>query len=280
MSELTSEWIEQLPIKSIQSYEPVSGGDINDSYVIKTNDQQYFMKVQPKRGKEFFAHEVEGLKLLSQAANVPTVIDYGEIEGDGYLILNWLNQTSGSQYELGQMVARVHQIHNDQFGLDHNFNAGQIPKNNEWQTDWATFYVEQRLKPLVKLAKQSNKWNDNRQRHFDSLVEQFKAYYQKHPVQPSLLHGDLWSGNYTFAEQKPYLIDPDVFFGDREMDLAMTTIFGGFDQDFYAGYNSIYPVENGFYDRLTWYRLYYLMVHLILFGGMYATSVDMILQSF
>ncbi|MHA8137729.1 fructosamine kinase family protein [Lactobacillaceae bacterium Scapto_B20] len=280
MTELTSKWIEQLSINGIQSYQPVSGGDINDSYVIKTKDQQYFMKVQPNRGKAFFAHEVEGLKLLSQAANVPTVMDYGEINGDGYLILNWLNQTSGSQFELGKMVARVHQIHNDQFGLAHSFTAGKIPKNNQWQSDWATFYIEQRLKPLVQLAKQGNKWNANRQRHFDNFVEQFNQYYQTHAVEPSLLHGDLWSGNYTFANQKPYLIDPDVFFGNREMDIAMTTVFGGFDQDFYDGYKSVYPLESGINDRLAWYRLYYLMVHLILFGELYGSAVDGILEAF
>ncbi|MEJ6400700.1 fructosamine kinase family protein [Nicoliella lavandulae] len=280
MFNLTPDWIEQLPIQSIQSYKPISGGDINKAYQINTDHDQYFMKVQPGRGKQFFAHEVEGLKLLGQVANVPSVIDYGEINGDGFLILGWLDQSAGSQFELGQMVAKVHQVHQPKFGLDHNFDIGKIPKNNQWQSNWGTFYIEQRLKPVVQLAKQANRWNDSRQRHFERIIKIIHDYYQDHPVTPSLLHGDLWSGNYTFAYQKPYLIDPDVFYGNREMDIAMTTVFGGFDQDFYDGYNSVYPLDANVNQRLPWYRLYYLMVHLVLFGETYGSAVDQILESF
>lgn len=280
---VNSEWITHLPIKGIKSVSPVSGGDINESYCVKTSQKKYFMKVQPNRGKGFFAHEVEGLKLLSQAALTPKVITYGQVGKDGYLILNWIDFGTGSQYQLGQTVAKVHQIHNKKFGLDHDFKLGKIPKNNHWQNSWTKFYINQRLDPLVNLAKKNHVWNSFRERHYQNLRTTFIKYYSnpKHKVVPSLLHGDLWFGNVGFtADGKPTLIDPDAFFGDREMDLAMTTVFGGFNDQFYKGYNSIYPIKPGFQQRLPWYQFNYLMAHLNLFGETYGSSVDSILSQY
>ncbi len=278
---INKDWLAQLPIDEVQTASPVSGGDINEAYSLETANHHYFMKVQPGRGKVFFDHEVEGLRLLGQVANTPKVVTSGEIDGDGYLIQNWVDIGTGSQYELGQMVATVHQQHSQKFGLDHNFTAGKLPKKNTWQSNWVVFYLEQRLKPLVALAAEKDRWNDWRQRHFESLCDQFKDYYTTHQVKPSLLHGDLWAGNFLFeASGKPMLIDPDVFYGDRELDIAMTTIFGGFDRDFYDGYNAVYPLEDGLTDRLPWYQLNYLLAHLNLFGETYGPSVDRILERY
>ena len=274
-------WLAKLPIEPVNAIQPVSGGDINDSYSLRTDNHHYFMKVQPARGKKFFDHEVEGLKLLGQVANTPTVVASDEINGDGYLIQDWGDIGEGSQYELGKMVAKVHQQHRSQFGLDHDFTVGKLPKVNTWQSDWITFYLNQRLKPLVELAKKNNRWNDWRQTHFESLCDQFKQYYATHKVQPSLLHGDLWAGNFMFeASGKPMLIDPDVFYGDRELDIAMTTIFGGFYKDFYDGYNAVYPLTAGLDERISWYQLNYLLAHLNLFGETYGPMVDRILDKY
>lgn len=237
---IDQDWLAKLPIEKVDEFHPVSGGDINDSYSLQTANHHYFMKVQPGRGKVFFDHEVEGLHLLGEVANTPKVIASGEINGDGYLIQNWVDTGQGSQFDLGKMVARVHQSHAQKFGLDHNFTAGKLPKINTWQSDWITFYLDQRLKPLVKLATENHRWNDWREKHFLALCDQFKHYYATHQVQPSLLHGDLWAGNFMFETSgRPMLIDPDVFYGDRELDIAMTTVFGGFYKDFYNGYNSV-----------------------------------------
>jgi fructosamine-3-kinase len=179
------------------------------------------------------------------------------------------------------MVAKVHQQHAEKFGLDHDFMAGKLPKDNTWQTDWITFYLDQRLNPLVKLATKKSRWNDWRQSQFQSMSDQFKKYYSTHQVVPSLLHGDLWSGNYLFtADGEPMLIDPDVFYGDRELDIAMTTLFGGFSQEFYQGYNSVYPLTIGVDKRLGWYQLNYLLAHLNLFGETYGPMVDQILRAY
>ena len=276
-------WLSHLPIKNIISCTPVSGGDINESYCIRTPNAKYFMKMQPGRGKIFFAHEVEGLKLLSQAARVPKVITYGQVGQDGYLILNWLDFGTGSQYALGQTVAHVHQIHAKKFGLDHDFKVGRIPKINQWQDSWVTFYIKQRMDPLVRLTKKHGHWNSFREQHYQNLRKAFIKYYSdpRHQVVPSLLHGDLWGGNYEFtADGKPMLIDPDVYFGDREWDLAITTVFGGFNQDFYRCYESVYPTKPGIRKRLPFYQVNYLMCHLNLFGEAYGPSVDNILARY
>lgn len=275
---LTQQWLEQLPIKGIQSCESVSGGDINEAYRINTSIKPYFLLVQPQTPAAFYDHEIEGLNLLGQVALVPAVVGAGEIDGDAYLILEWLTTGHGQQRELGHLVATVHQVHQPQFGFDHDVLNTKLPKINTWQANWGVFYVEHRLNVLAHRADQNGLWSATRQKQLTRLEKKILAYYQNHETQPSLLHGDLWAGNYLFTEEgKPALIDPDVFYGDRELDLAMTTLFGGFSADFYAGYSNQYPLTDGFEDRLPWYQLYYLLAHLNLFGETYGTAVDRIL---
>ncbi|WP_203648295.1 fructosamine kinase family protein [Secundilactobacillus yichangensis] len=277
---MNDKWLKQLPIKAITNVTPVSGGDINQAYRLETASKTYFLLVQPNREQTFYQHEIEGLKLLSQAALVPEVIASGQINGDAYLILSWLEAGTGSQYDLGKLVANVHQIHNDRFGFEHNVD-GKLPKINTWQDNWGNFYVHQRLEVLAKRASEHGLWNQKRQDHLQRLCQIILDYYQTHETVPSLLHGDLWFGNVMFtADGKPALIDPDVLYGDREFDLAMTTVFGGFDDQFYQGYNDTYPIQPGFQDRLPWYQLYYLMAHLNLFGESYGGSVDRILSNY
>ncbi|RRK10045.1 fructosamine kinase family protein [Lactiplantibacillus garii] len=279
--QLSKEWLAQLPLTNITSVTPVSGGDINAAFAVQTAHHRYFLKVQPQRGAAFFSHEVAGLALLEPVVATPHVIANGTIDGDGYLLLSWLEAGHGSQRALGQAVARVHQQHASQFGLDHDFTLGKIPKLNHWQHSWATFYTQQRLDVLVKLAQDQGHWSAQRAAHYQRLRKHILAEDHMRTVQPSLLHGDLWSGNYLFtADGTPTLIDPDVFYGDREMDLAMTTIFGGFSDDFYAGYQQVYPIAPGFEERLPEYQLYYLLAHLNLFGETYGPAVDRILNRY
>lgn len=279
--QLSTTWRAQLPVKDLQTVTPVSGGDINAAFKLTTLHDQYFLKVQPHRGAAFFSHEIDGLTRLGKIVTTPTVIASGTIDGDGYLLLSWLDSGHGQQLDLGQAVARVHQQHGTQFGLDHDFDLGRLPKHNHWQSNWAVFYTQQRLDPLVALAQQSGRWSAHRAAHYQRLRQVILNDPHMQSVQPSLLHGDLWAGNFMFtATGDPVLIDPDVFYGDREMDLAMTTIFGGFDADFYTGYQQIYPFAPGIEQRLPLYQLYYLLAHLNLFGETYGPAVDQILNLF
>ena len=178
-------------------------------------------------------------------------------------------------------MARLHQQTNDQFGFVDNHQTKALIKDNSWNNSWADFYVNQRLLPEVKVAADRGRWNRWREEHFQQMVKQFQQYYQDRDVKASLLHGDLWAGNFMFAgDHEPYLIDPDAVYGDREFDLAMTTVFGGFDEDFYHAYNAAYPFTPGINDRLPWYRFYYLCMHLVLFGESYGPAVDRILSQY
>ena len=275
------QWFSQLPIKNITSYQPVSGGDINEAYQITADGKRYFIKVQPNHPADYFRHEINGLKTLGRVVNTPTPLHNGDINGDAYLVLNWLDESTGSQADLGRAVARLHQQTNDQFGFVDNHQTKALVKDNSWNDSWADFYVNQRLLPEVKVAANRGRWNRWREDHFQQMVKQFQQYYQGRDVKASLLHGDLWAGNFMFAgDHEPYLIDPDAVYGDREFDLAMTTVFGGFDEDFYHAYNAAYPFTPGINDRLPWYRFYYLCMHLVLFGENYGPAVDRILRQY
>lgn len=273
--QLTSAWLNQLPLPAITAAQPVSGGDINEAFRLETAEGPYFLLVQPGQPASFYTHEVAGLRALGQAVNVPNVIATGEIEHDAYLVLEFLEIGHGSQYELGQAVARVHHVTAKQFGFDQSNLVAKLPKNNTWQTDWTTFYLQQRLDPLVERAQQHGLWNTHRQADYTRVRQAIVTENQGRQIQPSLLHGDLWAGNYLFTQDgTPTLIDPDVLYGDREFDLAMTTIFGGFSADFYHGYQDAYPLEQGYTNRLRHYQLYYLLAHLNLFGETYGEAVD------
>ncbi|WP_203642268.1 fructosamine kinase family protein [Levilactobacillus andaensis] len=277
--ELTAAWLAQLPLPQVTAAIPVSGGDINLAFRLTTSEGPAFLLVQPQTPASFYSHEVAGLKALGQAVNVPEVLATGSIDGDTYLVLEFLETGHGSQYDLGQAVARVHRITAPQFGFDQDNLVGKLPKHNDWQDDWSTFYLQQRLDPLVQRAQQHGLWNEQRQTAYDRVRQNILTENDGRHIVPSLLHGDLWSGNYLFTDDgTPTLIDPDVLYGDREFDIAMTTIFGGFSADFYKGYQDSYPFDAGYADRLPHYQLYYLLAHLNLFGEEYGGAVNEILS--
>lgn len=277
--ELTPAWLAQLPLSQITAATPVSGGDINLDFRLTTAEGPAFLLVQPQTPASFYSHEVAGLKALGQAVNVPEALATGNIDDDAYLVLEFLETGHGSQYDLGQAVARVHRITAPQFGFDQDNLVGKLPKHNNWQDDWSTFYLQQRLDPLVQRAQQHGLWNERRQTAYDRVRQHILTENDGRHIVPSLLHGDLWSGNYLFTDDgTPTLIDPDVLYGDREFDIAMTTIFGGFSADFYKGYQDSYPFDTGYAERLPHYQLYYLLAHLNLFGETYGGAVDEILS--
>lgn len=276
---IDNDWYSELKLGKIEDVQPVSGGDINLAFKVVSDQGEYFLKVQTHNDESFFDHEIEGLNLINSVANAPKVIRSGSFKHCGYLILDYVEFGTGSQRDLGKLVAKMHQKHADKFGLDHNVLNAKNPKINKWQANWADFYVKQRLEVLEEKVKTKGYWNQYR----DNLMKQFKTmiyeYYQNHPVTPSLMHGDLWNGNAGFqSDHQPILFDPDVFFGNREMDIAMTLLFGGFTQEFYDGYNQEYPLPTNWQRRVPWYQTYYLLAHLNLFGESYGPSLENALQ--
>ncbi|GAY76016.1 fructosamine kinase family protein [Sporolactobacillus inulinus] len=278
---LSNQIVTQLPLKSIDGVQSVPGGDINDAYSIDSGDQRYFLKLHKHTDDNFFTSEATGLALLGRVARTPKVIHKGVIGTQDYLILEWIEQgTRRNEAKLGRVLAQVHRQTDPLFGFAFNSYAGKLPQDNRREKDWATFYLERKLGPLIGYAAERGYWNVTRQQAFERFAERFAQTYKNRTVTPSLLHGDLWGGNIMYDRNgDPVLIDPSVFYGNREMDLAMTLLFGGFGSEFYQAYQEAYPLEEGWRARVPWYQLYYLLCHLIMFGEGYGAAVDHALRS-
>ncbi|GAF35907.1 fructosamine kinase family protein [Lentilactobacillus farraginis] len=275
---MNPELLDQLPIPKIVHDRPVGGGDINEAFKLTDqNGGRYFLLIQPNHSKDFFKHEVTGLQLLAQTVLTPKVLAWGSFGKDAYLLLSYVNhQPAGDQFEMGRQLAKLHKRRspNKQYGFNENFTMGTYTADNTWQPEWESFFVNQRLAALKKLIQQRNLWTSEMETLYARAIKVFKKLMKDYHPLPSLLHGDLWSGNFMFNQDgKPVFIDPAVFYGDREFDLGITHVFGGFTTDFYEGYKTEYPLERGSANRLPFYQLYYLMFHLSQFGAGYQGSV-------
>ncbi|WP_436862540.1 fructosamine kinase family protein [Staphylococcus caeli] len=280
---MNSAWQTHLPLEHIKAISPVSGGDVNEAFRVETDDDIYFLLVQRQRSDSFYAAEIAGLNLFEKAnITAPRVIDSGVIGEDAYLLLTYLDEgASGSQTALGELVAHMHlqQQPNQQFGFDLPYEGGDISFDNQWTDSWITLFVEKRLDKIKDQLSQLGLWTEDDIVRYETVRKVIVHALENHESKPSLLHGDLWGGNYMFlTDGSPALFDPAPLYGDREFDLGITTVFGGFTEQFYDAYHAQYPMSEGVERRLEFYRLYLLMVHLVKFGGMYASSVSRSMQ--
>ncbi|GEP78781.1 fructosamine kinase family protein [Staphylococcus carnosus] len=272
-------WQQNLPISGIKDIVPISGGDVNDAYRIDTEDDKYFLLVQPNSSYDFYSAEAEGLNDFEYAdVTAPSVVSKGEIAGDAYMILTWLDEgTTGSQEALGKLVAKLHEFHNPdkKFGFDYPDNGPDIAFDNSWTDSWKEIFVHRRLDHLREKIVEKNLWDVDQLNKFDNVREVIVEELDNHKSKASLLHGDLWGGNYMFLKNgDPALFDPMPLYGDREFDLGATRVFGGFSPEFYEAYDKAYPLADGAERRIEFYKLYLLLVHLVKFGLMYESSVE------
>jgi fructosamine-3-kinase len=234
----------------------------------KHDDRPCFRKANEARFADAFAAEAQGLAALRAAGvRAPEPLAFGVQAGEAYLLVEYLElRKDGDWQALGRMLAAQHRRHGTRFGWARDNFIGATPQQNGWLADWPTFFTERRLAPQLRLAL------ENGFRLEPGNVVELLA---QHRPQPSLLHGDLWSGNAGFlADGSPVLFDPAVYYGDREADLAMTELFGGFPKAFYAAYEAAYPLEPGYALRKHLYNLYHLLNHLLHFGEGYAAGVE------
>jgi fructosamine-3-kinase len=273
-----AENISQTIDRSIQICDryPVSGGSINQAYRI-TDDrqQQYFVKIHQAIGIEMFAAEAKGLLEIAKTETilVPTPICWGKTQDRAYIVMSDLTLKGPPQpkswYLMGQQLAQMHQYPIcpiPKFGWHTHNTIGATPQINSWETDWSRFFQQWRVGYQLELARRRHA-PFKREAELLEIVPQILADY--HP-QPALVHGDLWSGNAGFTQDgTPAIFDPATYWGDREVDLAMTELFGGFPADFYTGYRDTYPLTPGYERRRTLYNLYHLINHDNLFGGSY-----------
>ncbi len=263
----------------------VGGGSINDTRMIKTEEGDFFVKINSaSRYPQMFEKEAKGLEILKQAdvIDIPNVVGFGENNDDAFLILNYIKSSAkspGFWTEFGEKLAMLHKNSNEYFGLDHDNYIGSLHQSNKPHKTWEDFFREERLEPQIEKAYNSGEIDKATIKMFDRFFNKLGEIFPVEP--PSLIHGDLWGGNYMVNETgNPVLIDPAVYYGHREMDLGMSQLFGGFSNEFYRAYDNTFPLEPGWQKRLDYCNLYPLMVHVNLFGGGYVGSVKTILSKF
>jgi len=261
----------------------LSGGSINAAFMLSDElGQQYFVKTNQPDKKEMFAAEVAGLEVLAESntVRVPKPVCFGDNSDQSYIVIEYLALGGqANQALLGEQLAAMHRCTTDRFGWQLNNTIGSTFQPNAWNNDWLEFWREQRLGYQLKLA-EKNGYGGELQALGKKLLLDMPALFAGRQVVPSMLHGDLWGGNVAgLADGTPVIFDPAFYYGDREADLAMTYVFGGFTADFYSAYQRVYPLDDGFEVRKTFYNVYHIINHLNLFGGGYhQQSISMLEQ--
>lgn len=266
---------------AIAKTKSVSGGCINQGYQVSSKDRTYFVKLNDVSKVDMFAAEALGLKQMyaTKTITVPQPVCWGTAANSSYLVLQWLDLGGGSNQswtEMGRQLAAMHRVGTSKdFGWSRNNTIGSTPQINTWMDNWADFFAEQRIGYQLELAKRRGGNFPESNRVVD-LVRNKLTEWQP-PV--SLVHGDLWSGNAAISSDgAPIILDPATYYGDRETDLAMTELFGGFPTAFYNGYNEAWELDSGYRQRKSIYNLYHVLNHFNLFGGGYASQAKTIIQ--
>jgi fructosamine-3-kinase len=268
---------------TIQTRESVAGGCINTATVIKDNKgQQYFVKVNDAALSTMFEAEAEGLKEIARTGTVrvPQPICWSEADGSAFLVLEYLDLGSAnvrSQETLGRQLAQMHRATNAQFGWRIDNTIGSTPQINTPCRDWVEFWQQRRLGYQLQLT--GGRAGKALQQKGEQLLAHIGAFFRDHHPEPSLLHGDLWSGNAAAVDSQPVIFDPAVYYGDREADIAMTELFGGFSKRFYDAYHETWLLDPGYKVRKTLYNLYHVLNHLNLFGGGYASQAEQMIDA-
>lgn len=266
----------------IKSHTSVHGGDINQAAnVVLDSGDSVFVKWNESAPESMFKVEAKGLKLLKSAGTklqIPGVL----MVRQNFLVLHWVEEGGGRQqsaHEFGRELAKLHQNTADAFGLDHDNYIGRLPQSNTKHSSWADFFALERIEPQVKMGIESGKLTRSVLKNVEGLYKKLGSIFPTE--KPALIHGDLWSGNYMFTKNGGASIyDPAVYYGHREMELAMTRLFGGFSANFYEGYNEEYKLQGGFESRVNICNLYPILVHANLFGGSYCRQAENIINRY
>jgi len=265
-------------------YTSVQGGNINRSYKLIGQTQSYFIKLNQASLLNMFHAEAMGLQALSNAKvfRVPEVITSGVADDSAFLILDSIELESlqaGNHKLLGQKLARLHQEKQPYFGWPMNNFIGHTVQINTASEDWCVFWREQRLAFQLNTALQQG-YDGRLQSLGRDVCKKIPEFFRHYQPQASLLHGDLWAGNISFDKHGvPVVYDPACYYGDREADIAMTELFGGFNADFYTAYNAVWPLDIGYQQRKLLYNLYHILNHLNLFGLGYLGQAEQLMEN-
>lgn len=264
---------------NIRRSSPVGGGSINSCYRLDSDAHSYFVKLSNVSGLTMLEAEMDGLSELAASGvlRVPQPICCGQSGDKAFLVMEYIHfgrTTTDSAARLGGKLAMMHQQTSNYFGWYRDNTIGITPQPNSWDHDWIRFYGERRLAPQFRLlAEKSNAIV--LQTLGEQLIAGMNRFFGDYRPTPSLLHGDLWSGNFATDDHgAPVIFDPAVYYGDREADLAMTELFGGFPDAFYAAYRERWPLDMGYEHRKTLYNLYHVLNHANMFGGDYSHQAE------
>ncbi|MDT0293593.1 fructosamine kinase family protein [Mesonia ostreae] len=273
--------LEEMFLFSVKETKALSGGDINEVYLLKTSYQDYVVKVNKVNVfPAMFKKEVNGLETLrkTHSIDIPEVLGFGDFEHYTYLVL--AHKESGKESTqfwetFGRQMAALHQNSQEHFGFEEDNYYGSLWQCNKRENTASAFFIQQRLMPQFQLAGENGY-------EFAQLDTFYKKIEQLIPQEkPSLIHGDLWAGNYLInAQNQACLIDPAVSYAPREMDLAMMHLFGGFDDRLFQTYNEAFPLKEDWKARVKLWQLYYILGHVNLFGGNYYNSAKAIIKSY
>ncbi len=280
LSQLTGETV------SIIAIHPEYGGNINESFCLETNAGKYFLK-RNESGKfpKMYESESSGLTQLRLCSNfiIPKVFGNGTFQKHDYLLMEYIEKGKSDSKKFHEdfaiALAQLHRNSNEHFGLSHNNYIGSLPQSNHVSSSWPDFFASQRLVPMVSMAHRDGKITLDTVRKFEKLCFRMAQLFPEE--KPALIHGDLWSGNYLGTNDgKPCLFDPAVYFGNREMDIAMMHLFGGFHSDIFKLYNDEFPLQPEWEQRIDLCNLYPLLVHVNLFGGNYVKQMLVVLERY
>lgn len=264
----------QVPLNGAQL---IAAGNMNQAICLETSEGSYFLKTNHLEVSDVFLKEKQGLELLKKhtSLQIPFVVNWGRMEDTNYLLLEWIPAGPPNKkywHTLAEGLAELHMATQDVFGLDAPNYISILPQKNTPTPDWETFYIQERLEPMLQRAYFHQLIDEGFMKVFRQLYPKIEGIFPKE--KPALLHGDLWSGNVLVNPSgSPSLIDPAIYFGHREMDISFSRLFGGFEPSFYETYQEIFPMEPGFEERKDLYNLYPLLVHLNLFGSGYLAGI-------
>jgi len=265
----------------IHNQHSIHGGSINRAYRIDSRDRSFFVKLNSFDSLPMFEAEAAGLAELAYGAviRVPAVICSGQALGQAWLVLEYIELTGApAPCLLGRQLAALHRVESGSFGWWRDNTIGSTLQYNACMDDWPEFYRERRLRVQFDLAA-SHGFTGSLQLKGERLMANLDTFFGNYNPQASLLHGDLWGGNCAFDRHgEPVLFDPAVYYGDREADLAMTELFGGFSADFYAAYQQVWPLNEGYVVRKDLYNLYHILNHANLFGASYIGQAESMLD--
>lgn len=260
----------------------VGGGCINTAYELDDGKRRFFVKTNQSSLLSMFEAEFAGLQEISQTSTIktPEPVCCGEYGSVAFIVMEYIpmgGSRADSITALGENLAAMHRATQENYGWFRDNTIGSTPQDNERTSDWIVFWRDRRLGFQLELAAR-NGYGGKLQQKGRLLLGRVEKFFTQQPP-ASLLHGDLWSGNYAIdATGEPVIFDPAVYYGDRETDIAMTELFGGFPASFYAAYQNAYPLDEGYTVRKTLYNLYHILNHLNLFGGGYGGQAERMIE--